>query len=181
VFEGVTPESIAVLAVVALFWTLITTVVVWKWVIPLFFGPYVRQTITDMLSEPDEDTKKAIASLVTMIFATNIKTGRRVTDEDGKEGDEVQPLLKFLGREMTNMLLAKLKQSRGGMVASVGSKLEGALEGDPSLASLMGPLGPRKGQTTYEFLLEQAAARIMPMVDKKITEKLNGAVDNTWK
>lgn len=177
-FEGVTPESTAVLAVVALFWTLITTIVVWKWVIPLFFGPYVRQTITDMLSEPDAETREAISSLVTMIFQTNVKTGRRVTDEDGKEGDEVLPLLKYLGREMTNMLLAKLKQSRGGMLSSVGSKLEGALEGDPSFASLMGPIGPRKGQTTAEYLFEQMIQRLAPVIDKKITEKLNGSINN---
>ena len=170
---GLTLEQIATLAVVTLLWMVVSTYLIWRFIVPHFFGPYVRQTITEMLSEPDEETQKAIQSLVGMILSTPINTGRKIKDEDGKEHPEIVPLTTYLGREMSHYMMMKIKGMRGGLSTQAGAALESMAANDPNIASLLGVGGPRKGQSTQEYLMEQLVMRLMPEIEKRVAKKLN--------
>jgi len=163
--EGLDVETIILLAVAWLGGALVSTVIVWKWIVPHFFGPYVRGTIIEMLSEPDAETQNAVNGLVGMLFACKIKTGKRIADEEGKEYDEELPLWKFIGRELSNSMLYKLKASRGGAKAAAGEALT------DELGPMLG-LGPRKGQSTFDYAVEQLIPRAMPMLEKKMAEMM---------
>jgi hypothetical protein len=165
-FEGLTAEVVIVGAIVALFWTVISTVVVWKWIVPHFFGPYVKSTIVEMLARPDPETKRAIATLSKEILFCPIETGKKLKDEEGNESLEVMPLYRYMAREFSNFMLMKFKGMRGGSTTQAGADL---VESDPALMALVqGGLGPRKGQTTVEWLLERAAPQITDMVMAKL-------------
>lgn len=172
--EGLSIETAMFLLIL---W-LASTVVAWVFIIPYFFRRYVKQTIVRMLADQDDETRGAIAALAAALLPVllncRLKTGKTLKDEDGKEYDEEVTLFTFAGRELSRHLLMKMKAARGGMTTQAGAKLEEALEADPSLASLVGGFGPRKGQTTQEYLMEQLMSRLMPSIEKKITEKLNG-------
>lgn len=176
-FEGLTPEVIIVGAIVALFWTVVSTIVIWKFIVPYFFGRYVKETIVGMLTDPDPATRKAIGALLMEILSVPIKTGRKIKDEDGKDQEEVVTFMTYAGRELGHFLIMKLKGMRGGMTTQAGAKLEEAMGADNSLASLIGA-GPRKGQSTQEYLLEQLMNRLMPMIEQKITQALNKSQNN---
>lgn len=155
---------------------LLSTVVSWMFIIPYFFKRYVKNTIVEMLSSPDEVTKQAIAALSIQILFSPIKTGKKVKDEDGKEHDEVLPLYRFMGRELSNYFMMKLKGMRGGTINQAGADL---VEADPTLSALVsGGFGPRKGQTSMEWVMEQAMMRLMPVIEKKMGEVLNKTGNN---
>lgn len=133
-------------------------------------GKQSKKAIVRALKDPDEETMQAVANLVPMILEAQIKTGRKLKDEEGHEHEEVLPFLSFAGRELSNALLYKIKAMRGGLKAQGGAELTEAMGLDPSLLGSV--LGPRKGQTTADWALEQAIPRVMPMVEKKLEELL---------
>jgi hypothetical protein len=168
-FEGLSVEVIAIGALVALFWTVITTIVVWKYIVPHFFGKYVKQTIVEMLSDPDPATKQAIAALAREILFCPIESGKKLKDEDGKEYPEIMPLYRYMAREFSGFMIMKLKGMRGGATTQAGADL---VESDPALMALVqGGFGPRKGQTTVEWMLERAAPQLTDMVMERLKKK----------
>jgi len=141
-------------------------------------GKQSKKAIINALKDPDEDVKQAMAALVVVMLPAllnaKLRTGKTLKDDDGNDYEEEVTLFTFAGRELSRHLLLKLKAARGGATAQAGAKLEEAMESDPSLASLVGGFtGPRKGQTTQEFLFEQLMTRLMPQIEKKVAEKLN--------
>jgi len=117
------------------------------------------KAVIDKLMTPDDETKAAVASLVTMLLATPVATGKKVTDEDGKEHPEVKPLFVFMGHELFRQFELYMRAKVGGNK----SGLERAANADPEMAELMGGslLGGirkrRKGESLTEYLLETLA------------------------
>lgn len=134
-----------------------------------FAGRRSKKALVEWLMSGDEEQQKAIGQIIALSIVTPIKTGRKVKDEDGKDHDEVLPLFKFLGRELSNSFLYKIKASRGGQMGGAGKDLSDDLGMSPSL---LGSFGPRKGQTSAEWAMEQMLPRIMPMLEKKVGEIL---------
>jgi hypothetical protein len=133
-----------------------------------FAGRRSKKALVDWLMSGDEEQQRAVAAIIGLAIVTPIKTGKKVADEDGKEHDEVIPLFKYMGRELSNALLYKLKAARGGSLSAAGKDAMDELGGP----SLLGSLGPRKGQTSMEWIMEQAAPRLMPIIEKKVAEAL---------
>lgn len=138
------------------------------WVFAKFAGKRSKEALVDFVND-DPEAQKMIAKIVAYSIITPVRTGKKVTDEDGKEHDEEIPLFKWVGRELSNALLYKLKAARGGSLSAAGKDAMDDMGGP----SLLGSLGPRKGQTSMEWIMEQAAPRFMPMIEKKVAELLD--------
>jgi hypothetical protein len=132
-----------------------------------FAGKRSKEALVDFV-ENDPEAQHMIAKIVAMAIITPVETGKMVEDEDGKEHKETLPLFKYVGRELSNALLYKLKAARGGSMSAAGKDAMDGLDGP----SLLGSLGPRKGQTSMEWIMEQAAPRLMPIIEKKVAELL---------
>jgi hypothetical protein len=169
--DGVTIESVAMLAAVMLVWTVISTYIIWRWIVPHFFGPYVHATIVNMLAHPTKDTQHAVNGLVSMIFQVKVKTGKSLKDEDGAETDEEIPLMTYFGRYLSDFMLMKLKAAKGGAMANAREGIKSEL-GDGS--DLLGVLGPRRGQSSVQWVIEQAAPQILqnPKIMEMLTERV---------
>ena len=137
-------------------------------------GKQSKKAIMRALEDPDDEVKQALANMIScsipLVLNAQIPTGKKVADEDGKEHDETVDLLTFAGRVVANQLLYKIKASRGGLKAQAGMDLAEGAGLDPSL---LGLVGPRKGQSTVDWALEQAIPRAMPMLEKKLEEILS--------
>jgi hypothetical protein len=133
-----------------------------------FAGKRSKKALVDWLMSGDQEQAEAVAKIIGLAIVTPIRTGKKVKDEENKEYDELLPLFKYLGRELSNSLLWKLKAARGGTMAQTGKDAMEQFDGPSLLASM----GPRKGQTSAEWILEQFAPRIMPIVEKKVQEIL---------
>jgi hypothetical protein len=131
-------------------------------------GRRSKKALVDWLMSGDEEQQAAIAQIVALAIISPIPTGKKVLDEDGKEHPEVLPLYKFMGRELSNSLIYKLKAVRGGNMSAAGSAAMDGLDGP----GLLGSLGPRKGQTMQDWFMEQAIPRVMPMLEKKIADMI---------
>ena len=134
-----------------------------------FAGKRSKRALVDWLMSGDQEQAEAVAKIIGLAIVTPIQTGKKVKDEDGKEHDELLPLFKYIGRELSNSLLWKLKAARGGTIAGAGKDAMEQLEVGPTLFA---SLGPRKGQTSMEWIMEQAAPRLMPIIEKKVQEIL---------
>jgi hypothetical protein len=139
-----------------------------------FSGKQSKKAIMGALEDPDDEVKQALANLVAetipLVLGAQIPTGKMKADEDGKEHPETVDLITYAGRIIGNQILYKVKASRGGQIAQAGMDMtsEGGLD-----TSLLGTLGPRKGQSTVEWAMEQAVPRMMPMLEKKLDELLS--------
>jgi len=113
-FEFITEMEPVDILVIALLWVVsvfVSTILMWRLVIPRF----LRDIILDMLITPSEKTVKAVQSLVIMLITTPIKTGNKIKDEDGKETDEVVPLMTHMGRELFRTINHKMAAAKGGL------------------------------------------------------------------
>jgi hypothetical protein len=131
-------------------------------------GRRSKKALQDWLMSGDEEMQEMVAKIIALAIVTPIRTGKTVTDEDGKEHPEDLPLFKFVGRELSNSLLYKLKAARGGSLSAHGKEAIGELDGP----SLLGSIGPRKNQTSMDWIMEQAAPRLMPIIEKKIQQMM---------
>jgi hypothetical protein len=129
-------------------------------------GRRSKKALTDWLCSGDPEMQAAVATIISTAIVTNVKTGKIIKDEDGKEQEELLPLFKYIGRELSNSLIYKLKAARGGSVSAAG---KGAIE-DLGSPDLLSSFGPRKGQKQMDWIIEQAAPRLMPIIEKKIAE-----------
>jgi len=140
----------------------------------------------ERLSNPDEDMKKALESLTSnilnekmMVAAWNwfltapIPTGKEETLEDGTTRPIMTTPYQSLISATTNAIFIKFKAMRGGLATQGNAALAEAL--GPDAAPFLTSLGPRKGQSTAEWVLEQALMKAMSpggILDKKIKSTL---------
>lgn len=156
-------EDIAVLAVVWLICGFVSAIVFIRWAVLRWAG----KAVVNALVEPTEDTRLAINALLTEILHAEIKTGRTVKDEDGKERPEVLSFVRFVGREIWHYLGMLRKSSTGGKTTQAMAEM------DP-----LGMAMPRRGQSTTEFIGEQMMMRLAPRLDEIITKKIEEVINS---
>jgi len=130
------------------------------------------------LKEPDEEMTAAIDALVSRIFnekmmamawnwflTAQIPTGKVEVGEDGTEKPITTTPYQSLIEATSQAILLKFKSMRGGLTTQGNAELA---EGAPFLAGLA---GPRKGQSTAEWVLEQALMKALQpggMLEQKL-------------
>jgi len=132
---------------------------------------YAGESVINALKEPTPELKQAISGLMEEIWIW-LNTPSIEIEGKNDEGEPIktkisplQNVMASLINEVANKLLNKLR-GFSGAAARDGNRVESALMGIPL---------PRKGQTTQEFILEQLAQRLMPVIEQKLTK----AVENT--
>jgi hypothetical protein len=140
-----------------------------------FAGRRSKKAIVEWLMTGDKEMQKFVGKLIGMALVAPIATGKKIIDEDGKEEEELLPLYKFLGRELANSMLFKLKAARGGTLSAAKKGLQAEL-GEPSLLDAFGA-GPGKGNTV-SWLAEQAAPALInnPQIMEALTQKILDAI-----
>jgi len=134
------------------------------------------------LKEPDPEMQAAIDALVSQILneklmtsawnwflTAEIPTGKSETAEDGTTKPIMTTPYQNLIQATTTAIFLKLKAMRGGLQTQGNAALAGALGGED--APLLASLGPRKGQSTAEWVVEQAAMKALApggVLDRKI-------------
>jgi len=142
------------------------------------------------LKEPDEEMQKAIDSLMGNIFnekmmvsawnwflTAQIPTGKTEVDESGTERPQTTTPYQSLIDATSRAIILKFKSMRGGLTTQ-GNAAVAAEMGD--IAPMLASLGPRKGQSTAEWVLEQAMMKALQpggMLDKKL-KALTGEVSS---
>jgi len=143
------------------------------------------------LKDPDPDMQKAIDALVGNVFneqvmirawnwflTAQLPTGKTETDETGTERPITTTPYQNLIDATSRAILLKFKSMRGGLATQGNAALASEL-GDA--APFLATLGPRKGQSTAEWVLEQAMMKALQpggMLDKKL-KALTGEVSST--
>ena len=126
---------------------------------------YAGMAVINKIVNPDEDTQEAINSLIGMIAKSEIQTDKVITDpETGKTRPERIPFVIYVGREIWQYLGMLRKASTGGKTKSVADEFGMSI-------------GPRKGQSTAEYLTEQLVTRMGPKLDEIIGTKLDEIVN----
>jgi len=134
------------------------------------------------LKDPDDDMKLAIDALVGNIFnekvmvqawnwflTAPISTGKMEVDEAGVEHPITTTPYQSLIDATSRAILLKFKSMRGGLTTQGNAEL---VEGAPFLAGLA---GPRKGQSTAEWVIEQALAKALQpggILEQRINKSL---------
>jgi hypothetical protein len=143
------------------------------------------------LKDPDADMKAAIDSLVSGIFnekmmvmawnwflTAQIPTGKNEVTDTGEERPITTTPYQSLIDATSRAILLRFKSMRGGLATQGNAALAAEL-GD--IAPMIAQLGPRKGQSTAEWVLEQAMMKALQpggMLDRKL-KALNGEVSST--
>lgn len=125
-FEFISDMQASDMILIAILWVLsilVSTVLMWTLVIPRF----LRNIILDMISTPSPKTIAAVQSLAGMIITTPVQTDRKIKNEDGKEVDEVVPLLIYAGREIFATFNHKMNAAKGGIKSQAQALMEGAI------------------------------------------------------
>ena len=133
-------------------------------------GRRSKKALQDWLMSGDEEMQAMVAKIIALAIVTPVRTGKKLVDEDGKETFEDLPLFKFVGRELSNSLLFKLKAARGGSISAAGKDAMEELGGPGLFASL----GPRKGQSTQDWFVEQAIPKALPYLEDWFKKKMEG-------
>ena len=142
------------------------------------------------LKDPDPDMKAAIDSLVSgilnekmMVMAWNwlltaqIPTGKNEIGEDGIEKPITTTPYASLIDATSRAILLKFKSMRGGLTTQGNAQLAESL-GDGAAPFLASLAGPRKGQSTAEWVIEQALMKAMEP-NGILGKKLNNMLANT--
>jgi len=141
------------------------------------------------LSDPDEDMKKALESLTSnilnekmMVLAWNwfltaqIPTGKNEIGEDGIEKPITTTPYQSLIQATSTAILLKFKSMRGGLTTQGNAQLAESL-GDGAAPFLASLAGPRKGQSTAEWVIEQALMKALEP-NGILGKKLNSLANN---
>lgn len=142
------------------------------------------------LKDPDDDMKAAIDSLVSGIFnekmmvmawnwflTAQIPTGKEETLEDGTTRPITTTPYRSLIDATTQAIFLKFKAMRGGLTTQGNAQLAESL-GDGAAPFLASLAGPRKGQSTAEWVIEQALMKALEP-NGILGKKLNNLVANT--
>jgi hypothetical protein len=144
---------------------------------------YAGESVINAFSDPTPELKKAISGLMEEVWMWLNSPSIEILTKN-EEGEEVKgtvsPLQNVMGVLINEVAKKVLNQLRGfsGAAARDGARVEAALMGIPL---------PRKGQTTQEFILEQLANRMMPVIEKKLSSVLentqgsSGDAKGGWK
>lgn len=132
---------------------------------------YAGQAVIASLKDPTEDVRQAVGALMTMILETQVKTGRKLQGEDGKEIEEQISMIQYMAGEVWRIIQLKIRAKKGGEVSQLAQSPEGQL--------LMGFGGPRKGQTTGEYMIEQLGQRLMPQIEQMVSKAVNNKQGDT--
>ena len=144
---------------------------------------YAGESVINAFKDPTPELNQAISGLMEEVWIwLNTPSLETLTkNEDGEEvKTKISPLqnvMSILINEVASKLLNKLR-GFSGAAARDGARVEAALMGIPL---------PRKGQTTQEFILEQLANRMMPVIEKKLstvlenTQGSSGETQGGWK
>jgi len=132
---------------------------------------YAGESVINAFAEPTPELKEAISGLMVEVWGW--LNSPSIEIESKNEENEViktkiSPLQNVMGVLIDQVAAKLLNKLRGfsGAAARDGNRVEAALMGIPL---------PRKGQTTQEFILEQLANRMMPVIEQKLSK----AMDNT--
>ena len=141
------------------------------------------------LKQPDEDMKAAIDSLVSGIFnekmmvmawnwflTAEIPTGKTAEDENGIEHPITTTPYQSLIDATSRAIILKFKSRRGGLTTQGNAQLVEQL-GDGAAPFLASLAGPRKGQTTAEWVIEQALMKALEP-NGILGKKLNSLANN---
>ena len=136
------------------------------------------------LTDPDDEMGAAIDTLVSRIFnerlmtlawnwflTAQIPTGKVEEGEDGQKHPIMTTPCQSLIDATTKAILSKIRAMRGGLTTQGSAEL---LEEAP----LLGALGPRKGQSTAEWVVEQALVKAL-QPGGFLERKLKGLVDKS--
>lgn len=158
---SLTPEDMVALALLWLVCGFLSAVLFIRWAVLRWAG----KAVVDALCDPTEETKAAVGSLLGLIISSEVQTGKTITVE-GKEFPESVPFLRFLGREVWQYLGQVGKASTGGMTTKALGEMG------------LGAIGPRKGQSSLEFILEQSMIRLGPKLDEIVSKKVEDLVNS---
>lgn len=142
------------------------------------------------LKDPDDDMKAAIDSLVSGIFnekmmvmawnwflTAEIPTGKNQIGEDGLEKPITTTPYQSLISATSTAILLKFKSMRGGLTTQGNAQLAESL-GDGAAPFFASLAGPRKGQSTAEWVVEQALIKALEP-NGILSKKLNNLTNNT--
>lgn len=141
---------------------------------------YAGESVINALKEPTPELKEAISGLMGEIWLWLNKPCIEVESKN-EEGEAVKvkisPLQNVMGaliNEVVNKIMNKLRGYSGAAVRD-GNRIESAI------ASTIGIPLPRKGQTTQEFILEQLAQRLMPVIEQRISKVVENTSEGSGK
>jgi len=191
ILEGLGVVDVLIMLLVAVVWAVLSTVIVWKWVVPYFFGQYVKKTIIQMLDEPDADVKGALSSILMIglewMHSQPIKTGNKVKVASDKldaedhpimiEQDEVLTPMDLIAREVGNYAIMKMKGQAGGVKTQLNRVLQEGLQGEGAL-----PLSPAALKALSKGQLGPALTEaLLPELMKRLsTVKNNDTKGGGW-
>jgi len=180
ILTGLGVVDVLIMLLVAVVWAVLSTVIVWKWVVPYFFGEYVKRTIITMLKEPDDDVKGALGQIfmIALSWAGSqpIKTGEKVKVASDKldaedhpiyiEQDEVLTPIDLLARTIGNYAIMKMKGQAGGVKTQLNRVLQEGLQGEGALplspaalkALSKGQLGPALTEALLPELMKRLSS-----------------------
>jgi hypothetical protein len=129
---------------------------------------YAGKSVINAILQPNEDTKLAIESLFNSMWQSinSPSVEQKMMDDKGKEISVKVTPLEIIMQKMGDMLWVKLRGMKGALTSNA-NRMEA------SLAQGLGISMPRRGQSTGEFLVEQLANRLMPIVEQRLTTALN--------
>lgn len=124
-------------------------------VVSYLSGRETKKALLRTFTAPDDDSKEAFKGLFNEMLECLMVPSIEVPVKGGEKG------------EVRRVSPAQLLMSQAGdSVVSRLRGLQGAVERDGN--ALFGL--PRKGQSTQDYLLEQLALKLMPTVEKKVSE-----------
>ena len=150
----------------------IGSLLLWVFVGRRIVAKYGADAWIARLKDPDEDMTAAIDALVSRVFdekmmamawnwflTAQIATGKEETLDDGTTRPITTTPYQSLIAATTQAIFLKFKSMRGGLQTQGQAALADAL--GPDAAPLLGALGPRKGQSTAEWVIEQALMKAL--------------------
>ncbi len=138
---------------------------------------YAGESVINALKEPTPELKQAISGLMEEIWIwlnNPILETESKNDEGEKVKIKISPLQNVMGTLIDDVSVKLLNKLRGfsGAAARDGNRVEAALMGIPL---------PRKGQTSQEFILEQLANRMMPVIEQKLSKVIDNIQSGSGK
>lgn len=138
---------------------------------------YAGQSVINAFKEPSDDLKSALDSLASHFWKYLNTPAIEVDGPSTEDGtitkvkiSPLQQVMAVLITEIVNRVMQKVRGTQGAAIRDA-NRIEAAL------ASQIGIPLPRKGQTTGDFVIEQLAQRLMPVME----QKLSSLVDNIGK
>lgn len=140
----------------------------------------VGNVIRRILTEPTPDEVKAMEGMATIAWnwflTAQIPTGKEETLEDGTTRPITTTPYRSLIDATTQAIFLKFKAMRGGLTTQGNAQLAESL-GDGAAPFLASLAGPRKGQSTAEWVIEQALMKALEP-NGILGKKLNSLANN---